>query len=124
MMKVPTPKGQTEFNTFPFFHAYVDTKTVYMYNPTLPVTTDCVIKALHYARPHVLLVVSSTMELLAQTVSGITAVKRCKGVVFSGSGAPDDLGSNLVAKGVNVESLWGATEIGSLGTSFNSWFSG
>ena len=128
MMKIPTPKGQTELNTFPFFHGYgswvvvhgmMDRKTVNMYSPDLPVTADFVIKVLNHIRPDVLHVVPYTMELLAQSEAGIEAMKRCERVVFSGSAAPDDLGNSLVAKGVNVETLWGATEIGSLGTSFN-----
>lgn len=128
MMKIPAPKGQTEFTTFPFFHGYgswvvvhgmMDRKTVYMYNPSLPVTADYVIKVLHHVKPDILHVVPYTMELLAQTERGVDAMKTCKRVIFSGSGAPDDLGNDLVAKGVNVETLWGATEIGSLGTSSN-----
>ena len=126
MMKVPTPKWQTEFNTFPFFHGYgifvvingiMYRKTVNMYNPSLPLTADYVIKVLHHVRPNVLHVVPYTMELLAQIETGIDAMKQCKRVVFSGSGAPDDLGNDLVAKGVNVETLWGSTEMGVLGTS-------
>ena len=128
MMKIPTPRGQTELNTFPFFHGYgswvvvhgmMDRKTVNMYSPDLPVTADFVIKVLNHIRPDVLHVVPYTMELLAQSEAGIEAMKRCERVVFSGSAAPDDLGNGLIAKGVNVETLWGATEIGSLGTSFN-----
>lgn len=76
-------------------------------------------KILHHVRPDAMHVVPYTTELLAQNERGIDAIKRCKRVIFSGSGAPEDLGNDLVAKGVNVETLWGATEIGSLGTSFN-----
>lgn len=128
MMKIPSQKGQTEFNTFPFFHGYgnwvvvhgmMDRKTVIMYNPDLPVTADYVIKALNHIRPDVLHLVPYTMELLAQTDAGIDAMKDCERVVFSGSAAPEDLGDELVGKGVNVETFWGATEIGGLGNSFN-----
>lgn len=128
MMKIPPPKGQSEFNTFPFFHGYgswavvhgmMDRKTIYMYNPNSPVTAHYVIEVVNFVRPDVLHVVPYTMELLAQTAKGIDAMKRCQRVVFSGSGAPDDLGDDLVAKGVNLEAFWGATEIGGLGNSFN-----
>lgn len=127
LMKIPVPKEQMEFTTFPFFHGYgnwvvihgmMDRKTVYVYNANLPVTADYVINVLHHVRPDTLHVVPYTLELLAQSERGISAMKGCKRVVFSGSGAPDDLGNELVAKGVNVETLWGATEIGMLGTSF------
>ena len=128
LMKIPAPEGQTEFTTFPFFHGYgswvvihgmMDRKTVYMYNANLPVTADYVLNALHHVRPDILHVVPYTLELLAQSEGGTSAMKRCKRVVFTGSGAPDDLGNELVAKGVNVETFWGATEIGMLGSSVN-----
>lgn len=128
MMKLPPPKGQTEFSTFPFFHGYgswvvvhgiMDRKKLYMYNANLPVTADYCIKVLEHTRPDVLHVVPYTMELLALSEKGVDAMVKCKQVVFSGSGCPDDLGNDLVAKGVNVETLWGATEMGSLGNSFD-----
>ena len=128
MMKTPAPKGQNELSTFPFFHAYgqwivihgmIERKTVNMYNPNLPVTAEYVIMILNHIRPDVLHVVPYTMELLAQTEAGIDAMRNCGSLVFTGSAAPDELGNSLVAKGVNVETAWGATEIGMLGTSFN-----
>ena len=127
MMKTPPPKGQVDFSTFPFFHGYgnwtvvhnmMDRKATFLFNPNLPVTADYCIDVLEHVRPDVLHVVPYTLELLALSERGVNAMKRCQRVVFSGSGCPDDLGNDLVAKGVNVETLWGATEIGSLGTSF------
>ncbi len=128
MMHIPPPKGKIEFSTFPFFHGYgswvcvhnmMDRKTTYMYNANLPITADYVIMVLEHVRPDVLHVVPYTMELLAQSDRGVDAMKKCDRVVFSGSGCPDDLGNDLVKKGVVVESMWGATEMGSLGTSCN-----
>ena len=128
VMKIPTPKGQTEFNTFPFFpgygnwivvHGMMDRKTVYMHNPNLPVTAHYVIKVLEHVRPDALHVVPYMMELFAQAEKGVDAMECYKRVIFAGSGAPDDLGSDLVARGVNVETVWGTTEMGGLGSSFN-----
>lgn len=128
MMHVPAPKGDINFSTFPFFHGYgiwifvhdmLDRKTTYMYNANLPTTADYVIKVLEHIRPDVLHAVPYTIELLAQSKRGVDAMKKCDRVVFSGSGCPDDLGNDLVKKGILLESLWGATEMGSLGTSFN-----
>ena len=128
MMKVPVPKSQVEFNTFPFFHGYgswiitnaiMARKTVYMNNPQLPLTADYVIQVMEHIRPDVLHVVPYTLELLALSEKGIDAMKNCQRVIFSGSGCPDELGDSLVAKGVNLVSVWGATEMGSLGASFN-----
>jgi len=128
MMKIPPPKGQIEFNTFPFFHGYgswavvhgmMDRKTMYMYNPNIPMTADYCIKVLEHIRPDVLHVVPYTLELLALSERGVDAMASCQRVVFSGSGCPDDVGNDLVSKGVNVENSWGATEMGNLGHSFN-----
>ena len=128
MMKIPPPKGQVEFNTFPFFHGYgswvmvnamIARKTVYMNNPNLPLTADYVIEVLEHLRPDVLHLVPYTLELLAGSERGVDTMKKCKRVVFSGSGCPDDLGNDLVNKGIRLESVWGATEMGLLGSSFN-----
>lgn len=128
MMKIPSQKGRTEFNTFPFFHGYgnwvvvygmMDRKTVIMYNPDLPVTADYVIEALNHIRSDVLHLVPYAMGLLAQSDAGIDAMKHYERVVFPGSAASEGLGDELITKGVNLETFWGATEIGSLGNSLN-----
>ncbi|KAK4691546.1 hypothetical protein P7C71_g5477, partial [Lecanoromycetidae sp. Uapishka_2] len=128
MMHIPPPKGKIDFSTFPFFHGYgnwvcihnmMDRKTTYMYNANLPVTADYVIKVVEHIRPDVLHAVPYTIELLAQTERGMDAMKKCKRVVFSGTGCPDDLGNDLVKRGIVLENFWGATEMGSLGGSFS-----
>jgi acyl-coenzyme A synthetase/AMP-(fatty) acid ligase len=128
MMKLPPPKGQVEFSTFPFFHGYgnwvilhgmLARKMVYVSNPNLPLTADYVVEVLEHLRPDVLHVVPYTLELLAGSQRGLDAMKKCKRVVFSGSGCPDDLGNELVAQGIRIETFWGATEMGALGSSFN-----
>lgn len=100
-------------------HGMMDRKTVIMYNSDLPVTADYVIEALNHIRPDVLHLVPYTMGLLAQTDAGIDAMKHCERVVFPGSTAPEDLGDEVVAKGVNLETFRGAIEIGSLENLFN-----
>ena len=128
MMKIPPPKGRIEFHTFPFFHGYgnwaivnamMARKTLYQSNPSLPLTADYILQVLEHVRPDVLHVVPYTLELLAGSERGIEALTKCQRIVFSGSGCPDDLGNDLVAKGVRVESFWGATEMGMLGSSIN-----
>lgn len=69
--------------------------------------------------PDVLHLVPYTVGLLAQTDAGIDAMKHCERVVFPGSAAPEGQGDELVTKGVNLETFWGAIEIGSLGNSLN-----
>lgn len=117
MAFLPRAKGEVEFTTFPWFHGYgfwrgvhgmMDRKTTYMYNPNLPVTAEYVTKVVEHVRPQVLHVVPYTLELLALTNNGLEAMKSCDRVVFSGSACPDDLGNELIRKGINVETLWGA----------------
>ncbi len=128
MMPIPTSPDKVEFNTFPMFHGYgnwilvhncMNRKSTYMYNQNLPVTADRIIEFVKHVRPQVLHVVPYTLELLALSDGGVEAMKICRRVVFSGSGCPDDLGDSLVDVGVNVESMWGATEMGFLGSSSN-----
>ena len=117
MNKTPQFKGKVEFNTFPWFHGYgnwvgvhgmYQRRLVYMYNANLPVTGDYIVKVLKHIRPDNLHVVPYSLKLLAETQSGIDAMKACTKVVFSGSGCPDALGNRLVGEGINLENFWGA----------------
>lgn len=128
MMQIPSSPDRREFNTFPMFHGYgsfivvhncMNKKSTYMYNPYLPMTAEYIIKVVEHVRPEVLHIVTYTLELLAQSERGIEAMKSCRRVAFSGSACPDDLGHSLIEKGVNIESVWGATEMGTLGNSCN-----
>ena len=128
MMKIPPSTGQVEFSTFPFFHGFgswliangmINRKTIYIYNANLPTTADYCINVCEHLRPDVLHIVPYTMELLALSDHGLDVMKKCKRVVFSGSACPDDLGNDLVAKDINIETLWGMTEMGALGNTFD-----
>ena len=128
MIQIPPSPEKLEYNTFPMFHGYgswvvihncMNRKSTYMNNPNRPLTADYLIKVLEHVKPQVLHVVPYTMKLLALSERGIEAMKSCRRVVFSGSGCPDNLGDLLVEKGVNIESVWGATEMGFLGSSSN-----
>ena len=128
MMQIPTSLDKLEVNTFPLFHGYgnwivvhncMNRKSTYMYNQNLPVTADHIIEIVEHVKPQVLHIVPYTLELLALSDRGLEAMKSCRRVAFSGSGCPDDLGDSLIEKGINVESIWGATEMGFLGSSSN-----
>ena len=128
MINIPTSPDRREFNTFPMFHGYgsfivvhncMNKKSTYMYNPNLPMTADYIIKVAEEVRPEVLHMVPYTIELLAQSEKGVKTMKDCRRVVFSGSACSDDVGNSLVEKGVTIESMWGATEMGMLGSSSN-----
>ena len=128
MIPIPPSPEQLEYNTFPMFHGYGNwiivhncrnRKSTYMYNSNRHLTADYIIEVVKHVKPQVLHVVPYTLELLASSERGVQAMKSCLRVVFSGSGCPDDLGDSLIEKGVNIESMWGATEMGFLGSSSN-----
>ena len=116
MTRTPPSKGRVEFNTFPWFHGYgnwaglhgmIGRKLVYMYNANLPTTGDYLVKVLEHIRPETLHVVPYSLKLLAETQSGINAMKACDRVMFTGSGCSDVLGSRLTSEGINLETFLG-----------------
>lgn len=53
-------------------------------------------------------------QLLAETPEGIDALASFDIVGYAGAPLPDDLGDRLVSSGVNILSIYGTTETGSL----------
>ena len=82
-------------------------KTVFLMNPHLPSTCEGLTSAIREAQPGTLCAVPYALKLLAEQESGIDALKRIDQVVFTGSQCPDDLGDQLVEKGVNLASFMG-----------------
>ncbi len=117
MTNTPPSRGKIEFTTFPWFHGYgnwvgvhgmYERKLVYVYNASLPVTGDYMVKVLEHIRPDNLHVVQYTLKLLAETEAGINAMKACSRVLFSGSGSHDVLGNRLSGEDIDLETFWGA----------------
>ena len=58
--------------------------------------------------PESFLGVPYALKLLAETDRGISALRKCRLVMFGGSSCPDDLGDALVRAGVYLVGHYGA----------------
>ncbi|KAL4979792.1 hypothetical protein BDW66DRAFT_157227 [Aspergillus desertorum] len=92
------------------FRTIYSNKTLHLYNPQLPLTSQYLI---FYGVPYAL-------KLLAESKEGIAALANLKAVMFGGSPCPDSLGNLLVENGVNLIAHYGSTETGQLMTSMRS----
>lgn len=71
-------------------------------------TCEGLTAAMQSAKPSTLCAVPYVLKLLHERESGIVALKRCKQVMFTGSQCPDELGDDLVERGVNLASFIGS----------------
>ncbi|KAG4425536.1 hypothetical protein IFR04_001233 [Cadophora malorum] len=101
-----------------FFRAIYSGKELAMFNANLPLSGTNLIEAMAAVKPESFHGVPYALKLLAESERGIQALKDCKLVLFGGSSCPDDLGDELVNKGVYLVGHYGATEMGQLMTSF------
>lgn len=113
--------GLTSFNSLPWYHLHgLSTafqamwmrKTAFMWDASLPVTGDNLVKALEQARPESVHAVPYVLQLLADTDGGIEELKKCKLVTYGGAACPDELGDRLVREGVRFGGSFGSTEAG------------
>ncbi|SJK99598.1 related to LYS2  len=112
------------FSTLPVFHGYghfAVFRCIYpgqpltLFPPHLPLTSSniCAVLAVSppvrqcYAVPYVI-------KLLAETPAGVNALASFDIVGYAGAPLPDDLGDRLIQAGVNLLSIYGTTETGSL----------
>ncbi|KAK7031412.1 L-aminoadipate-semialdehyde dehydrogenase [Favolaschia claudopus] len=112
------------FSTLPVYHGYghfaifrcmYATKPITLFPPHLPLTSAniCAVLAASppvkqcYAVPYVI-------KLLGETPEGVKALASFDFVGYAGAAVPDDLGTRLVAEGVNLLSIYGTTETGGL----------
>ncbi|RPB15662.1 putative NRPS-like enzyme [Morchella conica CCBAS932] len=109
------------FITLPLFHAYgvisvtgalSAGKTIAMFNADLPVTGPSIVESMTTLNTELFYAVPYALKLLAETEGGVEAMAKCHRVVFGGASCPDDLGDNLVSRGVNLVSYYGSTENG------------
>ncbi|TGO63777.1 hypothetical protein BOTNAR_0096g00130 [Botryotinia narcissicola] len=101
-----------------FFRAIHSAKEISMFNANLPLTGKNLIEGMAAVKPESFHGVPYALKLLAESESGIEALRRCRLVLFGGSSCPDDLGDRLTQAGVYLVGHYGATEIGQLMTSF------
>lgn len=82
-------------------------KTAYMWNASLPVTGEGLIKALKEARPESVHAVPYVLQLLLDCEGGVEALKVSKLVTYGGAPCPDELGDRLVMEGVRFGGSFG-----------------
>ncbi|TGO23798.1 hypothetical protein BPAE_0121g00140 [Botrytis paeoniae] len=123
---VSNREGTCEFTTFPLYHSWGNKhitntmwirKTMYLHSATVPMTADGMVEVLQKVKPSVLHAVPYALKLLGESRKGVEAMASCSEVLYSGSQCPDSLGDYLTSKGVILNTLFGATEFGSFGSS-------
>ncbi|KAF5367566.1 hypothetical protein D9758_003797 [Tetrapyrgos nigripes] len=117
-------QDRSGFSTLPVFHGYghfalfrcmYPGKPMVLFPPHLPLTSAniCAVHAIArdcrqcFAVPYVI-------KLLGETEEGVKMLATFDVVSYAGAPLPDDLGDRLVAAGVNILSIYGTTETGSL----------
>ncbi|KAK7546784.1 hypothetical protein IWX49DRAFT_566463 [Phyllosticta citricarpa] len=118
--------GMRAFVTLPLFHNHglattfrgiVANKRTVLYNAELPLTNANLVTAMELADPESFNGVPYALKVLSESEEGISALRKCKLVLFGGSSCPDELGDKLVNAGVYLVGHYGATEMGQLMTS-------
>ena len=79
---------------------------MYLTSVAVPLTTRNLVSSFEAASPDVFLTVPYILKLMAETEDGISALRRCKQVVSSGSMLSDELGNRLVGEDINIETLF------------------
>jgi acyl-coenzyme A synthetase/AMP-(fatty) acid ligase len=109
--------GMRAFVTLPLFHNHglstlfrgiVSGKRTSLYNANLPLTNGNLVEAMKQSDPESFHCVPYALKVLAENEEGISALRRCKLVLFGGSSCPDDLGDLLVREGVYLVGHYGA----------------
>ncbi|KAB2571366.1 Non-canonical non-ribosomal peptide synthetase FUB8 [Lasiodiplodia theobromae] len=119
--------GMRAFVTLPLFHNHglattfrgiVSGKRTVLFNANLPLTNAHLVDAMRAADAESFHCVPYALKVLAESEEGIEQLRRCRLVLFGGSSCPDELGDELVRRGVYIVGHYGATEMGQLMTSF------
>lgn len=104
------------FVTLPLYHAHgisslfrsiQSRKSIHLYNASLPLTHDYLLKILQQHDFEIFYGVPYALKILAESSKGLEALANLKVVMFGGSACPDTLGNRLVEKGVNLVSHYG-----------------
>ncbi|KAL8287059.1 hypothetical protein RQP46_004065 [Phenoliferia psychrophenolica] len=119
------------FTTLPLFHngahAYLwralhCMKPIYVFPASdLPLTPVNILALLKLCDPKAFHAVPFIYKQLGDSEEGIVRLSEFQLCVYGGSAMPDDLGDRLVARGVNLLGLYGATETGQLMTSMREY---
>ena len=104
------------FVTLPLYHAHgisslfrsiQSHKSIHLYNASLPLTHDYLLKTLQQNDFEIFYGVPYALKILAESSEGLEALAKMKVVMFGGSACPDTLGNRLVEKNVNLVSHYG-----------------
>jgi acyl-CoA synthetase (AMP-forming)/AMP-acid ligase II len=104
------------FITLPLYHAHGissvfralhSRKQIYMYNASLLLTQQYLLRIMRQYDLEVFYGVPYALKILGETSEGIEALAKLKVVMFGGSACPDALGDRLVEHGVNLISHYG-----------------
>lgn len=82
-------------------------KSIYLYNASLPLTHDYLLKTLQRNDFEIFYGVPYALKILAESTEGLEALSKMKIVMFGGSACPDTLGNRLVQNNVNLVSHYG-----------------
>ncbi|KAJ7113690.1 L-aminoadipate-semialdehyde dehydrogenase [Mycena crocata] len=112
------------FSTLPVYHGYghfaifrcmYSTQPITLFPPHLPLTSANICSVLKASPPvRQCFAVPYVIKLLGETPEGVAALASFDIVGYAGAAVPDDLGTRLVAAGVNLLSIYGTTETGGL----------
>ncbi|KAG7093526.1 putative NRPS-like protein biosynthetic cluster, variant 2 [Marasmius oreades] len=112
------------FSTLPVFHGYghfalfrciYPGRPITLFPPHLPLTSANIC-AIHKVSPPArqCFAVPYVIKLLGETEDGIRTLSTFDVVSFAGAPLPEDLGDRLTAAGINLLSIYGTTETGTL----------
>ncbi|KAJ7257959.1 L-aminoadipate-semialdehyde dehydrogenase [Mycena haematopus] len=112
------------FSTLPVYHGYghfaifrcmYSTQPITLFPPHIPLTSANICAVLKASPPvKQCFAVPYVIKLLGETQEGVAALASFDLVGYAGAAVPDDLGTRLVAAGVNLLSIYGTTETGGL----------
>ena len=91
-----------------FFRAIFSGIPIALVNASLPLSGTNLIEAMESVEPESFLGVPYALKLLGETERGISALRKCKLVMFGGSSCPDELGDRLVKEGIYLVGHYGA----------------
>ncbi|KAL1746963.1 hypothetical protein HDZ31DRAFT_32891 [Schizophyllum fasciatum] len=117
-------QNKPAFSTLPVFHGYghfaifrcfYACQPITLFPPHLPLTSGNIVKVLAASPPvKQCFAVPYVIKLMGETVEGIDALASFDVVSYAGAALPDDLGDRLTKANVNLLSIYGTTETGSL----------
>ncbi|EPQ30075.1 uncharacterized protein PFL1_02192 [Pseudozyma flocculosa PF-1] len=117
------------FGAAPLFHNYSHASLwraiyagtrFYVLNAAV-LQADLLVRAMRGASVKQFYAVPYLLKMLAEHPDGLDVLRKLDLVTFAGSACPSEIGNHLVANGVKLVALYGATEVGQLMTSFRDF---